>query len=326
MIKHCKSIDDFYAGKRILVTGGTGTIGRRLIWELLKTKAAIITVFSRDETKQWNLRNEISDSRLYLTIGDIRDYRSVSQAVEREDLVFHCAAMKQVPACEAGPGEAALTNIIGAENLVRAIAAARKSIKAICCSTDKACQATGIMGMTKAIQEKIFKRAGQITCRMANVPGARGSVIPLWKESIARTGLIKITDPQMTRFMLPVQEAAIKLMEGLAYGRPGDIIIPAGMRSSSLDILSKVILSIYGGRGADIIGPRPGEKKHETIISQEESEYVDARLFDNLLVIGKNWKGRRPDGLAWELKSNDPGALIRNKKDLQSFLGSAGAI
>lgn len=281
-------------GKRILVTGGTGSLGKVLVHRLLSGEMGTpgkVIVFSRDEAKQHYMRLEYlqreaaTDDVIYenfrnvlsFRIGDVRDYASVAAAVRDVDVVFNAAALKQVPACEYFPTEAVRTNILGASNLVRAIRETRASVNTVVgISTDKACKPINVMGMTKAIQERVFIEANiqcpevRFVCvRYGNVLASRGSVIPLFQSQIAHGGPVTITTLDMTRFLLSLDKAVDTIFAAIRGARRGEIYIPRVPSSRIVDVVEDLI----DGRdiAMDVVGIRPGEKIHEILVSEEEA-------------------------------------------------------
>lgn len=286
-------------GKRVLITGGTGSLGKSLVRRLLTGEMgdpAKIIVFSRDEAKQHFLRVEYQNRvartneeiyrnfqrKLEFLIGDIRDPGSVASVLRHVDVVVNAAAMKQVPTCEYFPYEAVRTNIGGAENIVTAIQKHDLHVETVVgVSTEKACKPVNTMGMTKAIQERIFIQ-GNMRCsgtrfvcvRYGNVLASRGSVIPLFKEQIRAGGPVTVTDPEMTRFLLTLDDAVDTVFGAIRDGKPGETFIPRAPASRIADI-AKVLID---GRKIEMVvtGIRPGEKVHEILISEEElSRTVD---------------------------------------------------
>jgi FlaA1/EpsC-like NDP-sugar epimerase len=280
-------------GKRILVTGGTGSLGKTLVRRLLTGemgKPAKITVFSRDEAKQHFMRLEYmhrdaatddviyqnSQDLLSFRIGDVRDYSSLLAAMREADVVFHGAALKQVPSCEYFPYEAVLTNIIGAENVVRCIRENNLPVeKVVGISTDKACKPINVMGMTKALQERILIEANRdcsntiITCvRYGNVIASRGSIIPLFVEQIQKNQTLTITLPEMTRFLLSLDQAVDTVFAAINHGFRGETFVPKVLAAKITDVAK----SLMGDKDLPIIytGIRPGEKIHEIMVSEEE--------------------------------------------------------
>jgi FlaA1/EpsC-like NDP-sugar epimerase len=277
----------------VLVTGGTGSLGKALVRRILSRELGQpqkVTVFSRDEAKQHEMRIEstragsATDEVVYkdfrnileFRIGDVRDYEAVLAAVRHSDVVFHAAALKQVPSCEYAPVEAVKTNILGASNLVRAIQSEESPVEAaIAISTDKACKPVNVMGMTKAIQERIFVTAnlGQtrtkfMCVRYGNVISSRGSVVPLFLDQIAKGGPVTITLEQMTRFLLTLDKAVDTVFAALQHGERGDTYVPKIPAAYVMDIAKALI----GSRKIpiEVSGIRPGEKIDEIMVSEEE--------------------------------------------------------
>lgn len=263
--------------KSFLITGGTGSFGHTLVSKLLLTDIREVVVFSRDEAKQHFMKQEISDPRLRLVLGDIRNYESVSRALYGVDYVFHAAALKQVPASESFPWEFIQTNIQGSHNLLSAISKSNVT-HSVFLSTDKAVYPLNTMGMTKALMEKLVRsddypsNSTSVITRYGNVIGSRGSVIPQFIDSIKNDGYVNITDPSMTRFMMSLEESVDLVLFALENGSPGDLFVqksPAATVETIVAALSKLLnrskLEIRN------IGIRPGEKIHETLLTAEES-------------------------------------------------------
>ncbi|MCX6570939.1 MAG: polysaccharide biosynthesis protein [Candidatus Aminicenantes bacterium] len=277
----------------LLITGGTGSLGKVLIRKLLSGEMGNpkkIIVFSRDEAKQHFMRLEYQNrmaatdeiiyrnflQKLEFRIGDIRNYGSVTSVLPGVDIVINTAAMKQVPTCEYSPYEAVSTNVLGAENIVRAIQEHNLPVKTVVgVSTDKACKPVNVMGMTKAIQERIFVQANMrcprtrfICTRYGNVLASRGSVIPLFLDQIRKGGPITITTPEMTRFLLSLEDAVTLVIDAIQAAAPGETWVPHVQSSLVLNIAK----ALMGDRDIKIIftGIRPGEKVHEIMISEEE--------------------------------------------------------
>ncbi|HKX28481.1 MAG TPA: polysaccharide biosynthesis protein [Blastocatellia bacterium] len=283
-----------FEGKRILITGGTGSLGKTLVRRILNGEMGAPTkviVFSRDEAKQHAMRTQYqfrtaatdeiiyrnSPHELEFRIGDVRDFHAVAAALHRVDIVFHAAAFKQVPTCEYFPYEAVQTNILGAENIVRAIQELNLSVETVVgISTDKACKPINTMGMTKAIQERILIQANlrcqwtRFMCaRYGNVLASRGSVIPLFHDQIRNGGPVTITTPEMTRFLLSLDDAVDTIFAAVKTGKPGETYVPKAVSAQIRDVASALI----GERKIEIrySGIRPGEKIHEILISEEEA-------------------------------------------------------
>lgn len=261
-------------GKRALVTGGTGSLGQAVIRRLLTGEMGVpnrITVFSRDEAKQHAMRQHFPS--ISYCIGDVRDYPSLARAVSDCDVVINAAALKQVPTCEYFPFEAVQTNIIGPQNIVRAVLHESGAELVVGISTDKACKPINVMGMTKAIQERIFIEANlydtRFVCvRYGNVIASRGSVVPLFKEQIARGGPVTVTDKNMTRFLLSLDRAVDTVFAAMRGALPGEIYIPKVPSAKVVDMATVLI----GERYIPIkyIGILPGEKVDEILVSEEE--------------------------------------------------------
>ncbi len=282
-----------FEDKTVLVTGGTGSMGRTFVRRVLTGEAGTpkkVVVFSRDEAKQHYMRmsylNRVAatDEVIYrnfmnileFRIGDIRDYGDVCAAVKASDIVVNAAALKQVPTCEYFPTQAVMTNCIGATNIARAIEENGYPVESvIAVSTDKACKPVNVMGMTKSIQERIFTAANIlnpetsfICVRYGNVLASRGSVIPLFHEQIRQGGPITITTPEMTRFLLSLDRAVDTVFEAIRNASPGETYVPKIPAARIVDVARALI----GDRDIKIseIGIRPGEKVHECLVSEEE--------------------------------------------------------
>jgi len=280
-------------GKRVLVTGGTGSLGQVLVRRLLTAELGQpkrITVFSRDEAKQHAMRVEykrkraVTDEIIYrnfmdllqFRIGDVRDFHSLAAALRDVDLVFNAAALKQVPTCEYFPYEAVMTNIAGPENIVRVIQEHHLPVETVVgVSTDKACKPVNVMGMTKAIQERVLIQANMrcpntrwICVRYGNVLASRGSVIPLFQQQIRSGGPVTLTTPDMTRFLLSLDVAVDTIFAAVRHGRRGETYIPRAPSARVVDIAAVLI----GDRPIQVVvtGIRPGEKVHEILVSEEE--------------------------------------------------------
>ncbi len=265
-----------FENKIVLITGGTGSFGSAMSKELLKIRVKEIRIFSRDEKKQDDMRKKFSDKRLKFYIGDVRNYKSVENVVQNVDYVFHAAALKQVPSCEFYPMEAVKTNIIGVENLLdNAIKAKVKKI--ICLSTDKAVYPINAMGVSKSMMEKVIiarsRNSGKTNIcitRYGNIIYSRGSVVPLFVNQIKDKNVVTATDVQMTRFMMTMKEALSLVFFAFMNGNNGEIFVkksPAATIETVINSLSKILNK---KPKIKIIGPRHGEKYHETLITKEE--------------------------------------------------------
>ena len=262
--------------KTLLITGGTGSFGNAVLQKFLNTDIKEIRIFSRDENKQNNMREIYKNSKLKFFIGDVRDASSISSAMIGVDYVFHAAALKQVPSCEFYPVEAVKTNIIGTENVLNA-AIENKASKVICLSTDKAVYPINAMGVSKAMMEKIMVAKSRISgntlliaTRYGNVMASRGSVIPLFYDKIKNNMPITITDPNMTRFMMTLDDAVDLVLFAFENGNSGDIFVQKAPAATIGDLAS-VMKKIYKyDIPTKIIGTRHSEKLYETLLSKEE--------------------------------------------------------
>ena len=298
------------AGNRSVVTGGTGSLGKRLVYRLLNGELgqpSQVVVFSRDETKQHAMRleshnynwNSVTDevvysdtSRLQFVIGDVRDIHAITSVLQGADIVIHAAAMKQVPACEYNPLEAIQTNILGSSNILQAIHENRIPVESVVgISTDKAVKPINLYGMTKAIQEVLFTVANLrpsttkfASVRYGNVLSSRGSVVPLFQEQVKRGGPVTITSLKMTRFFFTLDQAIDAVFACLLNARKGEIYVP-NIRSV---LITDLVSLLVGDSKIDVkvVGIRPGEKMHEELISREEMKRTESR--DNYYVIHPN--------------------------------------
>jgi UDP-glucose 4-epimerase len=329
--------------KRILITGGTGSLGRVLTRRILSGQLGTpqsVVVFSRDEAKQHEMRMEYLNRRsvtedvmyhnfertLQFKIGDVRDFHSVAQALTNVDIVFNAAALKQVPACEYFPYEAVRTNIEGAENIVRAIKELRLNIETVVAiSTDKACKPTNVMGMTKAIQERIFLTAN-IDCpktrfvavRYGNVLASRGSVVPLFLDQIEAGGPITLTDKKMTRFLLTLDQAVDTVFEAMQFAEAGETYIPKIKAALIVDVVNALV----GKKKIEVkeTGVRPGEKLHEVLVSQEESLRTISRgdYFAIKSILPEVSKPVSPESFEFDELSSEH--FLMTSKEVQTFL------
>ena len=273
-------------GKNILITGGTGSFGRQLVKEVSGLSPNSVVIYSRDEDKQYSMKQDLADEkiseRISFVIGDIRDYERFYSASKNMDVIFHAAALKQVPTVELYPYEAVKTNILGTYNIVRA-AVARKVKNVISISTDKAVKPVNAMGMTKALQEKIIlsddlqKDTTKFSCvRYGNVLGSRGSVIPLWDSKIKKNKPLPVTHPDMTRFMLTLSEAIHLVFYALKNAKGGEIFVKKAPATKIVDLAKVYAENITGKNDYPIeyVGRRAGEKIHEVLVSEEEMRNV----------------------------------------------------
>jgi UDP-N-acetylglucosamine 4,6-dehydratase len=272
-----------FAGKTLMITGGTGSFGNAVLKRFLRTDIAEIRIFSRDEKKQDDMRHEYQAKypdvahKIKFYIGDVRSLESVRSAMPGTDYIFHAAALKQVPSCEFFPMEAVRTNVIGTDNVLTA--AIENNVGAvICLSTDKAAYPINAMGITKAIEEKIAVSKSRnshntkICCtRYGNVMCSRGSVIPLWIEQIRSGNPITLTEPKMTRFIMSLEEAVDLVLFAFEHGHNGDILVQKAP-ACTIQTQAEAVCDLFGGRKEDIkvIGIRHGEKMYETLLTKEE--------------------------------------------------------
>src|SRR5574344_260473 len=273
-----------FAGKTLMITGGTGSFGNAVLKRFLRTDIAEISIFSRDEKKQDDMRHEYQAKypdvahKIKFYIGDVRSLESVRSAMPGTDYIFHAAALKQVPSCEFFPMEAVRTNVIGTDNvLTAAIDCGVKSV--ICLSTDKAAYPINAMGITKPIEEKVAvaksrnSRNTKICCtRYGNVMCSRGSVIPLWIDQIRKGNPITLTEPNMTRFIMSLEEAVDLVLFAFENGKNGDILVQKAP-ACTIQTQAEAVCELFGGKKEEIkvIGIRHGEKMYETLLTKEEA-------------------------------------------------------
>ena len=267
-----------FKDKVLLITGGTGSFGNAVLKRFLDSDLKEIRVFSRDEKKQDDMRKIYNNPKLKFYIGDVRDFRSIDDAMKGVDYVFHAAALKQVPSCEFFPVEAVKTNVLGTNNVLDA-AIKNKVKKVIVLSTDKAAYPINAMGMSKAMMEKVAVAKGRnlpegetVICRTryGNVMASRGSVIPLFLEQIKEGKDLTITNPDMTRFMMTLEDAVDLVIYAFEHGKQGDLFVQKAP-AATIDVLAKAVLELKGnGNGVRNIGTRHGEKLYEVLVTKEE--------------------------------------------------------
>jgi len=277
-------MNTLYKGKTLLITGGTGSFGHTVLKHFLNTDIGQIRIFSRDEKKQDDMRHELQAnypdvaSKVKFYIGNVREPRAVRDAMNGVDYIFHAAALKQVPSCEFFPMEAVQTNIEGTNNVLHAaIEAGVKRV--VCLSTDKAAYPINAMGTSKAMMEHVVKANARIAAeqgdtvicctRYGNVMCSRGSVIPLFVDQIRAGNPITITNPDMTRFLMNLDEAVDLVMFAFEHGEPGDLFVQKS-DTSTIGDLAKAVQKLFGDTGTKIIGTRHGEKLFETLMTNEE--------------------------------------------------------
>ena len=276
--------DSVFKDKTLMITGGTGSFGNTVLKHFMDTDLAEIRIFSRDEKKQDDMRHRLQErspelaSKVRFFIGDVRNAQSVRDAMHGVDYIFHAAALKQVPSCEFFPMEAVRTNVIGTDNVLHA-AIDEGVDRVVCLSTDKAAYPINAMGVSKAMMERVIyanarvaaERGGTVICctRYGNVMCSRGSVIPLFIDQIKAGHPITITDPNMTRFLMNLDEAVDLVQFAFEHANPGDLFIQKA-DASTIGDLAKAVQQLFGDTGTQIIGTRHGEKLYETLMTREE--------------------------------------------------------
>lgn len=267
-----------FKNKTLLITGGTGSFGNAVLHRFLNTAIGEIRIFSRDEKKQDDMRKRLNNPKVKFYIGDVRNQSAIDMAAKGVDFIFHAAALKQVPSCEFFPVEAVKTNILGTDNV---LAAAEKNHvkRVVVLSTDKAAYPINAMGMSKALMEKVMiarsrnlNGSGMVICgtRYGNVMASRGSVIPLFLEQIKAGQPLTITDPNMTRFMMTLEDAVDLVLFAFEHGQNGDIFVQKAP-AATIETLAKALLDLYNADNPiKIIGTRHGEKLYETLVTRED--------------------------------------------------------
>jgi len=270
-------LNNVFEGRTLLLTGGTGSFGNAVLRRFLNSNIKEIRIFSRDEKKQDDMRQRFNDAKLKFYIGDVRDYSSVINVVRGVDFIFHAAALKQVPSCEFHPLEAVKTNVLGTENVLEAAINCGVK-KVVCLSTDKAVYPINAMGISKAMMEKVAVAKSRssnetVICatRYGNVMASRGSVIPLFADQIRNGKPITITDPEMTRFMMTLDDAVELVLFAFEHGRPGEIFVQKAP-AATIATLADAMRQIVGNptHAINEIGTRHGEKLFEVLLSREE--------------------------------------------------------
>jgi len=325
-------LGSYLKGKRILITGGTGSFGHQIVSRLVEFDPDKIIIFSRDEEKQYRMQNELEDNKdlLEFVIGDVRNFDRICEAMKGVNIVYHAAALKQVPNCEYHPFEAVQTNVIGAENVRRS--AIENSVDVVVSiSTDKAVKPVNTMGMTKALQERIMlcksseKVATRFVCvRYGNVIGSRGSVIPYFKQRILDGKFLPITDKNMTRFLITLPEAIDLVFKATMKAETMQLFVKKMPACKLLD-LARVMGKSLSGRDdypVRIVGIRPGEKIHEVLVSEEEMRrVVESRTHYVIYPYGKLNKAQLISNLreytsdvTHLLDENELGELLRQER------------
>jgi len=261
-----------------MITGGTGSFGNTVLKRFLSTEVREIRIFSRDEKKQEEMRLAFNNSKLKFYIGDVRDYDSIYHAMKGVDYVFHAAALKQVPSCEFYPMEAVRTNVLGSENVMEA-AIARGVARVVMLSTDKAVYPINAMGISKALMEKLMVSKARIlgegesvlcATRYGNVMASRGSVIPLFINQLKEGKQLTVTDPNMTRFLMSLEDSVDLVLYAFEHGKPGDIFVQKAPASTVADLAQALTELFARSNPVRVIGTRHGEKLYESLISREE--------------------------------------------------------
>jgi UDP-N-acetylglucosamine 4,6-dehydratase/5-epimerase len=272
-----------FKDKKLMITGGTGSFGNKVLKRFLPTDVGEIRIFSRDEKKQEDMRIELNNPKLKFYIGDVRDYDSIYQAMKGVNYVFHAAALKQVPSCEFYPFEAVRTNVIGAENVMTS-AIANKVDKVVLLSTDKAVYPINAMGLSKALMEKFMvakarmqRESETVLCatRYGNVMASRGSVIPLFISQLKDGKELTVTDPNMTRFLMSLDDSVDLVLHAYEHGRQGEIFVQKAPASTIGDLAQALKELLKLDNPVRIIGTRHGEKLYESLVSREEMSRVE---------------------------------------------------
>lgn len=275
-----------FGGKKLLISGGTGSFGNAVLKRFIDTDISEIRIFSRDEKKQDDMRKSYNSPKLKFYIGDVRDYQSILNATRGVDYIFHAAALKQVPSCEFHPMEAVKTNVIGTDNLLEA--AIQNEVKrVVCLSTDKAVYPINAMGISKAMMEKVMVAKSRnldetktVICgtRYGNVMASRGSVIPLFIDQIRAGKALSITDPNMTRFMMTLSDAVDLVLYAFEHGNNGDLFVQKAP-AATVETLARALTMMMGvpGHPIQVIGTRHGEKLYEALLSREEMACAEDR-------------------------------------------------
>lgn len=313
-------------GKSVLVTGGTGSFGKKFITRALQEGVKKIIVFSRDELKQYEMAQQFTDSRIRFFIGDVRDKDRLYRAFDGVDIVIHAAAMKHVGACEYNPFEAVKTNINGAQNVIEA-AIDRGVEKVIALSTDKAASPVNLYGATKLASDKLFVAANSYVgdkktrfsvVRYGNVVGSRGSVVPFFQK-MKETGRLPVTDPRMTRFWITLDQGVQFVLDNLERMRGGEIFVPKIPSMNIMDLAKAICPECE----IDIIGIRPGEKLHEAMIMEDDARHT--REFDTYYVIQPEfpwWNYEKvlgealPDGFCYSSETNSEWLTINDLEQI----------
>ncbi|GGL54482.1 UDP-N-acetylglucosamine 4,6-dehydratase (inverting) [Sporolactobacillus putidus] len=321
------AVDNLFEGKTVLVTGGTGSFGKKFIKRILNDPVKKVIVFSRDELKQYEMAQQYTDSRMRFFIGDVRDKERLYRAFDGVDIVVHAAALKQVPACEYNPFEAIKTNIGGAENIIEA-AIDRGIEKVIALSTDKACSPINLYGATKLASDKLFvaanayvgdKKTRFAIVRYGNVVGSRGSVVPFFQK-MRKTGKVPVTDERMTRFWITLDQGVQFVIDSLGRMQGGELFVPKIPSMKVVDLARAIAPECE----IEIVGIRPGEKLHESMITEDDARHTVE--CDNYYIIqpefswwhmsGENRVNRLPEGFNYTSNTNTQWLTVEDLRDL----------
>jgi len=319
---------EFYRKKRVLVTGGTGSIGREIVKQLLQLGVEVVRILSRNEYFQYRLQEELPAERTRFLLGDVRDSRRLAKAMEGVDIVFHAAALKHVPLCEYNPFEAVKTNVLGTQNVIDA-AMSKNVEKVINVSTDKAVAPLNTMGATKLLAEKLIvaanfykgnRRISFSSVRFGNVLGSRGSVLELFIRKAKEGEELPLTDPDMTRFVMTIPQAVYLVLKAGAVARGEEVFIlkmPVVRMGTFAEAFCSVAERLFGckPKGIKVIGKRPGEKTHEELMTEEESHYAEEEEDMYILYPPGRFQRERPLG---NYSSDKVKPL--NKEETEDFL------
>ena len=325
-------IDSAYSGRRILVTGGTGSIGAEIVQQLLDFNPAVVRIFSRNEHNQYVAQQRWKDrANLRFLIGDIRDKERLNRACEDVDIIFHAAALKHVPACEYNPFEAVKTNVLGTQNLIE-VALDNEVDKVIAINTDKSVSPINTMGATKLLAEKLIiaanlykgsHRTRFASVRFGNVIGSAGSVLPLFLKQIRAGGPLTITHPDMERFIMTVPQAVALTLRAGAEAEGGEVFI-LKMPAVKITDLAEVLIDMVGGANGPIemknVGRRPGEKTYEELLTPDESAYTEER--ENMFVLKPFGEKRGDNFRTYSTRTN--GRLT--KEQIREYLVEHGLV
>jgi UDP-N-acetylglucosamine 4,6-dehydratase/5-epimerase len=330
-------MDNLFKNKKILITGGTGSLGKSLTKKLLQLDVNTVRIFSRDELKQSEMQTKFNDKRLRFLIGDIRDKERLYRAFEDIDIVFHAAALKQVPVAEYNPFEAVKTNVQGSQNIIDACLDNKVKI-AIGIGTDKAVSPLNTYGATKLLMERIFVSANnyrgnrdiRFSCvRYGNVLGSRGSILPIFVNQIKSNKKITITDPNMTRFNITMNDALNLIFRAVEIGKGGEVFVPKLKAYKVEDMKNAIIELLNANNDTEIINIRPGEKRHEMLINRDEIRSTFENEDDYIIINdGNKIKNRNSDLRKTSLNdeySSDKVELL-SKEELKIILSTENLV